>query len=72
MSLPLMLPPAPADESFEKFAASVKHIACDRTDGEALKAALAGKGFQGEPAEQKEAGQQNGWLLFEEPGKHQG
>jgi hypothetical protein len=42
------LPLTPADESFEKFASSVKHIACDRTDGGALKAALAGKGFQGE------------------------
>ena len=39
--------PPPPDESFERFASSVKHIACDRTDAEAMKAALSNKGFEG-------------------------
>lgn len=38
--------PDDTDESFEKYAAAVKHIACDRKDTEALKAAISGKGFQ--------------------------
>lgn len=44
-------PPPPlsiADESFERFSSQVKHIACDRTDAEALKTHLANKGFEGE------------------------
>ncbi|PSC76107.1 Chloroplast stem-loop binding of 41 kDa chloroplastic [Micractinium conductrix] len=38
--------PDDTDESFERFASSVKHIACDRTDAEAMKAALSNKGFE--------------------------
>ncbi|KAI3436106.1 hypothetical protein D9Q98_002164 [Chlorella vulgaris] len=38
--------PDDTDESFAKFESSVKHIACDRTDAEAMKSQLAGKGFQ--------------------------
>lgn len=45
--LPLPAPP-PADESFAKFEQSVKHIACDRTDAEAMKTHLQNKGFEGE------------------------
>ena len=37
-----------ADASFDKFASSVKHIACDRTDAAAMKQHLANKGFEGE------------------------
>ncbi len=39
--------PLLADASYERFSSSVKHIACDRTDAEAMKAALGGKGFEG-------------------------
>lgn len=38
--------PDDTDESYEKYAAGVKHIACDRKDTDALKAAISGKGFQ--------------------------
>lgn len=38
--------PDDTDASYEKFASKIKHIACDRTDAEAMKAALAGKGFE--------------------------
>jgi len=38
--------PDDTDESYAKYAAAVKHIACDRKDTEAMKAALAGQGFQ--------------------------
>ena len=39
--------PDDSDESFEKYKSVVKHIACDRTDGDALKQQLSGAGFQG-------------------------
>lgn len=38
--------PDDTDESYAKYAAAVKHIAADRSDPEAMKAAIAGKGFQ--------------------------
>lgn len=38
--------PDDTDESYATYAAAVKHIACDRSDPEAMKAALSGKGFQ--------------------------
>ncbi|KAL4458794.1 hypothetical protein ABPG75_013659 [Micractinium tetrahymenae] len=38
--------PDDTDASYERFASSVKHIACDRTDAVAMKAALANKGFE--------------------------
>jgi nucleoside-diphosphate-sugar epimerase len=38
--------PDDTDESFSRFEQSVKHIACDRKDAEALKANLQNKGFQ--------------------------
>jgi hypothetical protein len=38
--------PDDTDESFAAYAAAVKHLACDRSDPEAMKAALTGKGFQ--------------------------
>lgn len=37
-----------ADESFERFASSIKHIACDRTDAAAMKQLLGNQGFEGE------------------------
>lgn len=43
-----MHPCAPADESFERFASSIKHIACDRTDAAAMKQLLGNQGFEGE------------------------
>lgn len=39
--------PDDSDDSFEKYKSAVKHIACDRTDGDALKQQLSGAGFQG-------------------------
>lgn len=39
--------PDDTDESFKAYEAAVKHIACDRTDGAALKDKLSGQGFQG-------------------------
>ena len=39
--------PDDTDASFAAYAAAVKHIACDRSDGDAMRAALSGKGFQG-------------------------
>ena len=41
--------PDDSDESFAKYQAAVKHIACDRKDAEAVKEKLSGAGFQGEP-----------------------
>ncbi len=41
--------PDDTDESFAKYEAAVKHIACDRKDAEAMKEKLSGAGFQGEP-----------------------
>lgn len=38
--------PDDTDESYEKYASAVKHIACDRKDNDAIKAALSGQGFQ--------------------------
>jgi len=38
--------PDDTDESFARYAAAVKHLACDRSDPEAMKAALTGSGFQ--------------------------
>ncbi|KAL4551793.1 hypothetical protein Ndes2526B_g06056 [Nannochloris sp. 'desiccata'] len=38
--------PDDTDDSYAKFAAAVKHIACDRSDPEAMKAALTGTGFE--------------------------
>lgn len=38
--------PDDTNESYAKYAAAIKHIACDRKDNEAMKAALSGKGFQ--------------------------
>jgi len=38
--------PDDTDESYEKYASAVKHIACDRKDNDAMKAALSGQGFQ--------------------------
>ncbi|EFN53241.1 hypothetical protein CHLNCDRAFT_36589 [Chlorella variabilis] len=38
--------PDDTDESFAKFEQSVKHIACDRTDAEAMKTHLQNKGFE--------------------------
>ena len=42
--------PDDSDDSFEKYKSAVKHIACDRTDGDALKQQLSGAGFQGTEA----------------------
>jgi hypothetical protein len=42
------MPGCPAEESFARFEREVKHIACDRTDAEALRRELGGKGFEGE------------------------
>lgn len=39
--------PDDTDESFKAYESAVKHIACDRTDGDALKEKLSGQGFQG-------------------------
>ena len=39
--------PDDTDASFAAYAAAVRHVAADRSDPEAVKAALAGKGFQG-------------------------
>ncbi len=39
--------PDDTDASYAKYAAAVKHIACDRMDNDAVRAALKGKGFQG-------------------------
>ena len=39
--------PDDSGDSFEKYKSAVKHIACDRTDGDALKQQLSGAGFQG-------------------------
>lgn len=39
--------PDDTDQGFEQYKSSVKHIAADRTDAEALKQQLSGAGFQG-------------------------
>lgn len=39
--------PDDTDESFKAYESAVKHIACDRTDADALKEKLSGQGFQG-------------------------
>lgn len=38
--------PDDADESFAEYSAAIKHIAADRSDPEAIKAAISGHGFQ--------------------------
>jgi len=38
--------PDDTDESFKAYESAVKHIACDRTDADALKEKLSGQGFQ--------------------------
>lgn len=38
--------PDDTDASYAEFSSKVKHIACDRSDPEAMKAALSGSGFQ--------------------------
>ncbi|PRW59559.1 chloroplast stem-loop-binding [Chlorella sorokiniana] len=38
--------PDDTDESFERFASSIKHIACDRTDAAAMKQLLGNQGFE--------------------------
>ena len=38
--------PDDTDEGYANYASAVKHIACDRKDPEAMKAALSGQGFQ--------------------------
>ena len=40
--------PDDTDESFAKYQAAVKHIACDRKDAEAVKDKISSAGFQGE------------------------
>ena len=39
--------PDDTDDSFAKYEAAVKHIACDRKDADAMKEKLSGAGFQG-------------------------
>lgn len=39
--------PDDTDDSFAKYEAAIKHIACDRKDADAVKEKLSGAGFQG-------------------------